>query len=96
MQVDKSDTSTLVIIIDALDKCDDETLVGEIVSLFTRVLNDGHLHLQLLITSQPHMHIESKMTDPDVCSSLYVFRLQDFSTDMDICIFLQESFSDIY
>jgi hypothetical protein len=91
MHVEKSYTSPLVIVIDALDECDDEILVGEIVSLFTRALNDGRLHLRLLITSRPHMHI-----DPDVCSSIYIFRLQDFSADTDIRIFLRESFSDIY
>jgi hypothetical protein len=33
MHVEKSYTSPLVIVIDALDECADETLVGEIISL---------------------------------------------------------------
>lgn len=96
MKVDESFTSRLVIVIDALDECDDETLAGEVVTLFTRALSDGRLRLRLFITSRPELHIESKMTDPDISTSVNIFRLQDFGADADICIFLRESFSKIY
>jgi hypothetical protein len=96
MEVETSYTAPLVIVVDALDECDDDTLVGEIISLFTRALRDGHLHLRLLITSRPQMHIESKMTDPDISPSIYSCRLQDFRADIDIRTFLRESFSEIY
>ncbi|KIM73785.1 hypothetical protein PILCRDRAFT_80760, partial [Piloderma croceum F 1598] len=53
MEVDKSYTSPLIIVIDALDECDDDALVGEIISLFTRTLHYGRLRLRALITSRP-------------------------------------------
>lgn len=95
-EVEESLTSRLVIVIDALDECDDETLVGEIVSLFTQASSKGHLHIRILTTSRPQVHIEARMTDPDINSSVYMFRLQDFGADTDIRIFVRESFSKIY
>jgi hypothetical protein len=96
MEVDKSYTSPSIIIIDAVDECDDDALVGEIISLFTRTLHHGRLRLRVLITSRPQIHIESKMVDPALSSTVYVCELQDFSSDMDIRLFLKASLAEIY
>lgn len=89
-------TSPMLVIIDALDECDDEALVGEIVALFTQMLRESQLLIRVLITSRPVMHVEEAMTDSKVASSVTTLKIRDFNVDADIRVFLRESFTDIY
>jgi hypothetical protein len=67
----------------------DDTLVGEILSLFIRTLHYACLRLRVLITSRPQTQIESKMTELDTSSSAN-------SKISDIRIFLTHSLAEIY
>ena len=95
MQLKETDTFPSVIVVDALDECDDDALVGEIIYLFTKTLNNCHLRLRVLITSRPQMHIESKMADVAISPIVHVCELQNFSAEQDIRLFVGNSLAEI-
>lgn len=88
-------TSPMIIVIDALDECDRDELVQEIISLFIQNSQASQFHLHVLVTSRPQVHIKAKITAPDSLGSVRVFHLHEFRADADICTFLHESFIDI-
>lgn len=64
-----------------------DALAGEIVSLFARNLYATGVHLRVLINSCSRMHIESKMTEPDLPRPVYTLKLQDFDAELDVNFF---------
>ncbi|KZP12187.1 WD40 repeat-like protein [Athelia psychrophila] len=88
--------SPMIIIIDALDECEDEFLLGEILSLLIRGLRDSHVRLRVLIASRPLTHIEQEMTKEESLPCIRRVELQKFRAEDDIRIFLRESFTAIY
>jgi hypothetical protein len=88
--------SPMVIIIDAIDECDDHNLVGEIISLLAGNPHITRVPLRFLIACRPERHIMAKMADPNIKSMIELFPLNDFSAHDDIRLFLQIRFEDIY
>jgi hypothetical protein len=87
----------MVIIIDALDECDDKDLLVEFVEAITAACREGHgLPFRLLITSRAEEHIRKKLGTPEVCSSLCTLSLEDFDASSDIRLFFRSRFSTIY
>ncbi|KAG8923155.1 hypothetical protein FRC02_011329 [Tulasnella sp. 418] len=50
----------VVLVIDALDECADESLVQEMLILLTYAIHELPFHLKIFITSRPDVHIRSK------------------------------------
>ena len=55
----------LLVVIDALDECDDESLVSELIALLASLPRKTSLPLRLLITSRSEPWLQ-----PDICSFL--------------------------
>ncbi|KAF9240452.1 hypothetical protein BU15DRAFT_87660 [Melanogaster broomeanus] len=60
--------SPLLIIVDALDECDDARLVSELVSLLVQLLRDSLIPFRLLITSRSEPWLQAHFRRPEMVS----------------------------
>ncbi|KAG8923247.1 hypothetical protein FRC02_011273 [Tulasnella sp. 418] len=67
-------TSPIVIILDALDECENENHVTELLVLLSSALHSlrSHIDLKVMVTGRPEMHIQGEFKRPgmDVVSSI--------------------------
>lgn len=89
-------TSPFLVIIDALDECDDPRLVVELVSLLIQLIRSSPLPLRLLITSRPEPWLQAHFRRPDVASIALTLEIESFSVEDDIRSFLQHALSQVY
>jgi len=85
-----------VIVIDALDECNDKESARDIITLITMALHEYHLPLQFIITSRPENHIQNKLREPHIQTVTRIVNLRDFDARNDIRIFLVDRFREIY
>jgi hypothetical protein len=89
----------LVIVIDALDECNDKESIGNFIQvLLTRFGRGDHIPYRILMTSRIEEHIRSKF---EVSGSrarpvTYSLALQDYSAGADIRMYLRSRFAAIY
>lgn len=88
--------SSFLVIVDALDECDDPRLVVELVSLLVQLVRSSSLPLRLLITSRPEPWLQTHFRQPDVTSITITFDIQSFSVEDDIRNFLQYALNQVY
>lgn len=89
--------TTIIIVIDALDECDDKESMGEFIeTIINAFLRYPELHLRFLITSRIEEHIRWKLDTPTACSVVHQLSLEDFEVDEDIHMFFRSSFDTIY
>ena len=88
---------TMVIIIDALDECNDKDQMAAFIEILIRAFttNPG-LPLQVLITSRVEEHISQKLESHAARATVHHLSLQDFNARDDILIFFRSSFKAIY
>jgi hypothetical protein len=87
----------LVIIIDALNECDDKDLMAEFILVVIGAFQENHqLPFRVIVASRVEEHIRQKLETPAAHSVMHRSSLQDFDSSMDICKFFQSSFSTIY
>ena len=86
----------LLIILDALDECDDESLASELVTLLTSLPSRTPLPLRLLITSRPEPWLQSRFHRPEISSLTLPLDIHTFSAEDDIRTFLRHALDDIY
>jgi hypothetical protein len=86
-----------IIVIDALDECDDKELMEEFIEAVIGAFKENHgLPLRVLITSRVEEHIRGTLETPEACSVVHRLSLQDFDAHLDIRAFFQSCFSTIY
>ena len=83
----------MVVVIDALDECDDQS-ASEIARLLPSVAKNHDLPLLFLITSRPTSDIELPFMRNS--SVVRFFALRDFDVRDDIRLFLTRRFEEIY
>lgn len=76
--------SPLLLIVDALDACDDPRLVVELASLLVHLVRSSHIPLRLLITSRPEPWLQTHFHQPDITSVTVALAVHSFSVDDDI------------
>ena len=86
----------LLIVIDALDECDDESLVSELVTLLALLPLKAPLPLRLLITSRPEPWLESRFHRPEISSLTLPLDIHAFSAEADIRSFLRHALDNTY
>ena len=86
----------LLIIVDALDECDDESLVSELVTLFAILPRNTPLPLRLLITSRSEPWLYSRFRRPDVSTLTLHLGIHAFDAEADIRLFLRRALDDTY
>ena len=83
-----------VIIIDALDECDDRDLMAEFVEA---VIAEGKSWpFRILFTGRIDEHLRQIFQTKAAQSVTYSLSLHDFVAHKDICMFYREMFGDIY
>ncbi|KIM85005.1 hypothetical protein PILCRDRAFT_378357 [Piloderma croceum F 1598] len=87
--------SSMVVVIDGLDECDDYIEVAQLIAQLADPLSNPHLPLRFLVTSRPEPPIRAIFEHPGInCMTLRI-NLQDFSPNDDILSFLERRLRDI-
>ena len=88
----------MVIIVDALDECDDRQRISEFIDIIAFAFQDSRMALPLrfFFTSRIEEHIRSMFAAYPALDVTYCLPLQEFSADDDIRTFLQSRFASIY
>lgn len=93
--------SSIVILIDALDECDDEDDIGMIITLLMSLgqsNNLGQLSVRIFVTSRPEVPIQHKFDDAANIASHRDIRLEHVQADTierDIGVYLEHRFNEI-
>jgi hypothetical protein len=74
----------LLIVVDALDECDDESLVSELIALLALLPRKTSLPLRLLITSRPKPWLQSRFRRVDISTLTLPLEILAFSAEADI------------
>ena len=87
-----------VIIVDALDECDDRQEIAEFIDIVACAFQESQtpLPLRFFFTSRVEEHIRSKFAASPALDVTYCLNLQKFSAGNDICMFLRSRFASIY
>jgi hypothetical protein len=84
----------MVIVIDALDECDDKALMAEFIGVLINVFRENcHLPLRVIVTSRVEEHIRQILDTSAARSVTHHLSLQDFDARPDIRQFFRFSFS---
>ena len=87
----------LIIVIDALDECDDKGLMREFIEGVIRTFQEIHgLRLRVIITSRVEEHIQETLGTPAALSVVHRLSLPDFDARDDIRAFFHSRLSTLY
>lgn len=89
-------THALLIVVDALDECEDHNLMREFITALAHACHVGqHLRLRWLLTSRGEEHIRQSFSGTASQQATTFVQLDSFDARSDIKIFLEARFSDI-
>ena len=83
----------MVIVIDALDECNDKSMIAEFIEVVAR---DHQLSLRFFFTSRVEEHIREMFSASPALTATYRLALQDFYADADLELYFRSRFSTIY
>jgi len=83
----------LVVVVDALDECDDHESIRQFISLLAGTCGDRPL--QFLLASRAEDHIRQAFASDVVQSATYILELEEFNARSDITVFLRSKFNEI-
>jgi hypothetical protein len=86
----------MVIVIDALDECDDRQMIAIFISIVGRAFREHRLPLRFFFTSRIEEHIRSTFAASPTLDVTYCLSLHNFNADSDIRTFFQSHFDTIY
>lgn len=86
----------MVIVVDALDECDDRHSIAEFIELLSHVFEPHPPLFKFFFTSRAEDHIQQKFSAPSMSAITHFIALQDFDAHADIHTFLQSRFETIY
>jgi NACHT domain len=87
----------ILIVVDALDECDDKYLMAEFIGIIIEECQKGRrFPFRFFITSRLEEHIQKKLETPSARSAVYPLALQDFDAAIDIRNFCRFQFDAIY
>jgi hypothetical protein len=91
-----SQESGLVIVIDALDECERDEDVKNIIKIFSRVKSLTSLHLRILVTSRPELPIRLGFsTIRGKYQDLALHKISEAVVEHDIAVYLQSELTRI-
>lgn len=91
-----SPSQPLLIVVDALDECNDKASIQEFIAVLVDVCSTGALPLCWLLTSRREEHICQAFSEGKVQSNTTMIALEDFDPGDDIERFLKSCFSETY
>ena len=83
----------MVIVIDALDECDDKDEIAEFIEILIDASRECRLPFLFFITARAENHIVAKFSPPESVSVTYSLGLHDFDAHADVRSFLLFRFS---
>ena len=86
-------TKPLVVVIDALDECDDRESIRQFISLLARTYGDHPLRFLLASRAEDHIRQAFALDSPH--SVTYFLELDKFNAGSDITVFLRFKFNEI-
>src|ERR1700734_215626 len=86
----------MVIIVDALDECDDKKSIEDFIEIVTQAFLRCHLPIRFFFTSRVEEHIRAKFSVSPTLATTYCLALQDFNADVDLRTFFRSCFSAIF
>jgi hypothetical protein len=89
-------SSSMIVFIDALDECEDQSLIGDVIDQVTEALMTYDIPLRFFFTSRPEGRIEAKFVSSSAAAITRSFALCDFNAQGDIRIFLRSRLAGIY
>jgi hypothetical protein len=94
LEVENPPRAPTVVIIDALDECDDRELMDEFLDVVINACQGNHAFpFRVLLTSRLEDHLRRKLEAQPI---VYILDLQHFDASDDILKFFQWRFSTIY
>jgi hypothetical protein len=87
---------TTVIVIDALDECDDKQMIADFIEIVAHTLREDQLPIRFLFTSRVEDHVQKIFLTSPAMDATYHLNLQEFNAGWDIHTFFQSRFSTIY
>ncbi|KZP29708.1 hypothetical protein FIBSPDRAFT_926867, partial [Athelia psychrophila] len=88
-------TTPSVIIIDALDECNDHAKIGTFIDIVARACSSRQLPVRLLLTSRREDHIIRAFSSAVATAATTELSLESFDASKDIEAYLQSRFSEI-
>ncbi|KAF7968117.1 hypothetical protein HWV62_31985 [Athelia sp. TMB] len=85
----------LLVVIDALDECNDRRSVQEFIAALADACSRGRMPLLWLFTSRGEEHIRQAFSKRDVAQVTRLMLLEEFDARMDIEKFLRSRFNEI-
>jgi hypothetical protein len=86
----------MVVVVDALDECEDQCLVGDMIEQISEALVKFDLPLRFLFTSRPEPHMGAKFVTGQAAAMTRSFALHEFDARNDIRTFLRSSLDRVY
>jgi NACHT domain len=86
----------MVVVIDALDECDDRSMIADFISIVGCAFRDHRLPLRFFFTSRVEEHIQSIFAVSPTVGITDCISLHDFNADDDIRTFFLSYFATIY
>jgi hypothetical protein len=85
-----------VIIVDALDECDNGEEISKFIEILISAAQDRALPLRFFFTSRVEEHIRKKFAPYAACAVTYCLALRDFDADDDLRRYFRACFNTIY
>lgn len=96
LQLTEPLSSPMIVVVDALNKCEDNRLVGNIIEHVAEALGILNLPLWFFFTSWPKPYVVAKFESGTAAAMTHHFALHKFDAQDDIHIFLPLSLAAIY
>lgn len=95
MSLHPDQSTTTVIVIDALDECDGEDDIKAILKILFKLQEIQSIHLRVFLTSRPELPIRLKFRDNENHQDLILHELPKPVVEHDIRVFLKHKLSEI-
>jgi len=90
-------TKPMVIVIDALDECDDRDLMAQFIEVIIDAFQENRrLPFRIFVTSRVEEHVRRKLETSAARSMIHSLALHTFNARIDILTYFQSRFSVIY
>ena len=89
------EAKSFVVIMDALDECDDHESICEFITALAQTYSQGQLRLKFLLASRAENHLRKIFASEMVRARTYSLELEHFDAQDDITTFLESQFMKI-
>ncbi|TFK36317.1 hypothetical protein BDQ12DRAFT_580069, partial [Crucibulum laeve] len=98
IQATQLESSKIIIIIDALDECNDKKLISQFIVALSTICNtlNGRLPFKLFLTSRVEQHIQEQFNQLIKQSVVKYLSLQSIDATTDIQLYLKSELSSLY